>query len=324
MFQTKKSKKYRDDIDGLRAIAIIAVLIFHFFHFPNGYLGVDIFFVISGYLITSIIYNELNQNKFSLINFYLRRIRRLFPLVLFFSLTSLLLGIGVMLPDDLENLAQSVIATNFFSNNILQAITTRNYWDIVNEYKPLMHTWSLAIEEQFYLLYPFFFLLIRNKSRNIAIGLLCLITIMSLTMFLSPFKEYEKFYFLPFRFFEITAGGIVALVLNNKVVKHDFNLILIVLIVAIMCFDFSFLPSEVLLLLTVVITSFLLATSNSDSKIASWILENRYITFIGKISFSLYMWHHFLLAFAKYFIVSEVTQQIFVINSFSSFFVVCD
>lgn len=144
MINLMQGGTYRNDIDGLRAIAVLAVIVFHFGYLSNGFLGVDIFFVISGFLITGIIYKEINDNRFSIINFYLRRIRRIIPLALFVSLVALIIGIATMLPDDLENLAQSVIATNLFSNNVLQAITVKNYWDLVNEYKPLMHTWSLG------------------------------------------------------------------------------------------------------------------------------------------------------------------------------------
>ena len=163
MITFKESKKYRDDIDGLRAIAVIAVILFHIGYLKNGFLGVDIFFVISGYLITNILYTESVEHRFSIVNFYLRRIRRIIPLVLVFCSMSLFLGILVMLPDDLENLAQSIITTILFSNNILLCMTTGNYWEVINEFKPLMHTWSLGIEEQFYALYPFLFLLLKKN-----------------------------------------------------------------------------------------------------------------------------------------------------------------
>ena len=141
-----KNNNYRKDIDGLRAYAVLAVVIFHFGFLPNGFLGVDVFFVISGYLITGTIYKKLLNNKFSIKEFYIRRTKRIIPLVSFICLISLILGVIVMLPDDLENLAQSIVATNFFNNNTLQVLTTKNYWDVVNEFKPLMHTWSLALK----------------------------------------------------------------------------------------------------------------------------------------------------------------------------------
>ena len=167
--KTKKfisSRGYRKDIDGLRALAVLPVIIFHLGYMPNGYLGVDVFFVISGFLITGIIYREVLENRFSILNFYLRRTRRIIPLVSFICVFSLLIGCFFMLPDDLENLAQSVIATNFFSNNILPVITTKNYWDILNEFKPLMHTWSLGVEEQYYLFYPLIFVFLAKKGLN--------------------------------------------------------------------------------------------------------------------------------------------------------------
>ena len=121
---------------------------------------------------------------------------------------SLLFGILTMLPDDLENLAQSVIATNLFGNNILQAMTTKNYWDIVNEYDPLMHTWSLSIEEQYYMLYPLLFIFLRNKLKKFLLPLLIALTFGSLTLLFSSYEDYQKFYFLPFRFFELATGGL--------------------------------------------------------------------------------------------------------------------
>ena len=128
--------KYRNDIDGLRAYAVIAVIIFHLGFLPNGYLGVDVFFVISGFLITSIIYKELTNNSFSIWKFYERRIRRIIPLLLFITTTAFGFGLILMLPDDLENLAQSVVASNFSANNILMLITSADYWATKNEYKP--------------------------------------------------------------------------------------------------------------------------------------------------------------------------------------------
>ncbi|MGV4462924.1 acyltransferase family protein [Ornithobacterium rhinotracheale] len=137
--------KYRIDIDGLRALAVISVIAFHFGFLPNGYLGVDIFFVISGFLITSIAYNEVQNDKFSVAKFYERRIRRIIPLLLVVTTISLFLGMLLMLPGDLENLAQAAVASNLSANNILMMITSSDYWNVTNEYKPLMHTWSLGI-----------------------------------------------------------------------------------------------------------------------------------------------------------------------------------
>ena len=298
---------YRHDIDGLRAIAVLSVILFHFGLIPNGYLGVDVFFVISGYLITGIIFNEWNENRFSMFTFYLRRIRRIIPLALFITLISLAIGVATMLPDDLENLAQSVVATNLFSNNILQAITTKNYWDVVNEYKPLMHTWSLGIEEQYYLFYPLLFLLIGKKYRTWILPVLFILTIVSLVLYISSYNDYEKFYLIPFRFYELSVGGIAAIYLRNKLFVHKYSSILLFSLIFILFFDFSFMPNQkVLLPLTVLFTLGIIVSFNEENKLSSFILKNKIMVFIGLISFSLYMWHQVLLSYARYIFVQEL------------------
>lgn len=302
-----ESRKYRKDIDGIRALAVLSVIFYHFGLLPNGYLGVDIFFVISGYLITGIIYRDISENRFSIINFYLRRTRRIIPLVSFICLTALVIGIFTMLPDDLENLAQSIIATNIFSNNILQTITTKNYWDVVNEFKPLMHTWSLGIEEQYYLFYPFLFLFIGKKKMNWILPILLIFTLISLGLFFSPFKDFYKFYMLPFRFYELSIGGIAAILLKDKIIKNNLSPFLILLILIILCFNFSFIQNSILIFLTILFTCGLLITANEKNKLSTLILENKVIVFIGKISFSLYMWHQVLLAYGRYFVWKEMS-----------------
>lgn len=296
---------YRGDIDGMRAIAVIAVIFFHAGYLPNGYLGVDMFFVISGYLITGIIYRAIRENRFSIRDFYDRRIRRIIPLVTFISLISLLIGVAVMLPDDLENLAQSVVATSLFSNNILQAVTTRNYWDVVNEYKPLMHTWSLAIEEQYYILYPFLFMLFRKRVKWL-LPVIVVLTLISLVLFLMPFEHYEKFYYLPFRFFELSTGGILSILLNRNVIRYKLTPIPVILILLLFYADLSFLPNVLLIILTVLLSGLILISDNTHINISRFLLENPVFVFVGRISFSLYMWHQMLFAFARYFVFEEI------------------
>ena len=317
-----KTKTYRKDIDGLRAIAVISVILFHFGAIPNGYLGVDVFFVISGYLITGIIYRELDDDRFSIVNFYLRRTRRILPLTSFIVFLSLAFGAFVMLPDDLENLAQSVVATNLFSNNILQAITTRNYWDIVNEFKPLMHTWSLGIEEQYYIFYPILLLLVGKRHRNWLFPMLIILTIISLVLYLLPFKEYKKFYYLPFRFFELSLGGAAAIYFKDRVFAFKCTPVFVIGIILILFLDIRFLPGKYILLITVMLTLGVIAASNDVSKISSFILQNKISVGIGLISFSLYMWHQLILAYTRYFVVQKVETShlagIFILTVFLS------
>lgn len=300
-----ETSAYRGDIDGMRAIAVIAVIFFHAGFLPNGYLGVDMFFVISGYLITGIIYRGIVGGHFSIRDFYDRRIRRIIPLVTFISLVALTTGVFVMLPDALENLAQSVVATSVFSNNILQAITTRNYWDVVNEYKPLMHTWSLAIEEQYYILYPFLFILLKRRARFL-LPILIVLTIVSIALFLMPFDHHVKFYYLPFRFFELSVGGIIAILLGRKVISYKLTAIPILLIILVFYANLGSVSNELLILLTVVLSGLILISNNTANPISKFILQNRVFVFIGRISFSLYMWHQLLFAFGRYFVFEEL------------------
>ena len=151
---------YRAEIDGLRAVAVFPVIFFHagFELFSGGFVGVDVFFVISGYLITSIIIKEKEEGTFKLVNFYERRIRRILPALYVVSICCIPFAWKFMLPDPLENFGQSLIATSLFSNNILLTLTS-GYWDLAVEFKPLIHTWTLAVEEQYYFIFPLFLLI---------------------------------------------------------------------------------------------------------------------------------------------------------------------
>ena len=240
MERNKVKTYYRNDINGLRAISVLAVIAFHFGFFSNGYLGVDVFFVISGYLITTIVFREAKENSFSIINFYLRRIRRIIPLVVFILSVSLIVGLIVMLPDDLENLAQSVVATNFFGNNILQLVTTHDYWNIVNEYKPLMHTWSLGVEEQFYFIYPILFLILGNSKRiKYILPVLVLLSISSLFLFLFYSDADAKFYLIQYRFWELSLGGIGSILTINKNINGKYKFVFLLSLMSVLFLEIS-------------------------------------------------------------------------------------
>lgn len=305
MMSLVAARSYRPDVDGLRAIAVGAVIAFHFGWLRNGYLGVDVFFVISGYLITGLVLAEMGQDRFSIVDFYLRRIRRIVPLALLITLVALLVGVRVMLPDDLKNLASSVVATNLFANNVLQVMTAGDYWDLVNEYKPLVHTWSLGVEEQFYLTYPFLLLLLGRRRRLLIAALLILagVSVASHIWGLAP--PDQRFYSFPYRFYELAIGGCVAATLDKRVIDHPWSPLAIGLLMLLLGSSAKVLPRNLLVPLTVACTALVIASANERHRL-SVMLENRYLVGIGLISFSLYMWHQVILAFARYFVYPEL------------------
>ena len=151
---------YRREIDGLRAIAVLPVILFHagFDAFSGGFIGVDVFFVISGYLITTMIIADLEQGKFSIINFYERRARRILPALFLVMLSCIPLAWMWLLTSDMKDFSKSLVAVTVFASNIL-FWRENGYFETAAELKPLLHTWSLAVEEQFYVLFPLFLVL---------------------------------------------------------------------------------------------------------------------------------------------------------------------
>ena len=175
--------KYRAEIDGLRALAVIPVILFHagFDMFSGGFVGVDVFFVISGYLITTIIISEMAQKNFNIFNFYERRARRILPALFFVMLVCIPFAWLWMTPNELKDFGQSLFAVSTFTSNIL-FWRESGYFEIAAELKPLLHTWSLAVEEQYYIFFPVFLLLIWRLGLAWVIAILLLVLIISLAI----------------------------------------------------------------------------------------------------------------------------------------------
>jgi len=208
----KHPLQYRPDIDGLRAMAIILVMISHAFpnFLVNGYIGVDIFFVISGYLITSIILKEISQNKFSLIEFYIRRANRIFPCLIIVLAGCLIFGWLVLFQSEYKLVGRAVAAGAGFVANI-NNYSEGGYWDVSNNVKPLLHLWSLGVEEQFYIVWPvMLWLTLTNRMKSMAFVIS--IAICSFVWSVYVTKENQpSAYYLPFsRFWELMAGGMLA------------------------------------------------------------------------------------------------------------------
>lgn len=302
---------YRKDIDILKGFAILAVIFYHFGFATFGYLGVDLFFVINGFLITLGLIHKTNNSQFSYWEFITKRFSRLFPLVIISSLTSLIIGAVSMLPDNFENISISVIASNVFSHNILSAKTVQNYWNVANNYKPLMHTWYLGIIAEFYIIYPLIFILCsklckkQSKQRiiNITFITIILCTIISFALYILPVtSNSKKFYYLPFRFFELSAGGIIAFIYtkakNVSFGKSAFG-ISSVLLLCLMFIDIDFMPAQLRLIITVVLSCIAVCFGTSVSpgtKISIPIVS------LGQKSYSYFIWHQPVLAFWRSYV----------------------
>ncbi|SKA16525.1 acyltransferase family protein [Sediminibacterium ginsengisoli] len=296
--------KYRPEIDGLRSIAVTAVILYHAGFLPQGYLGVDIFFVISGYLITSLIDNSLNTGSFRFGHFYERRIRRILPMTLFICLLALASGYFLMLPDDFENLTQSVIATVLFSNNLLLYFTS-GYWDIVNHYKPLLHTWSLGVEEQFYLIFPVILFLGHRLFKKISQKQLLMIVLMILSLISCYLIGNPKFNFfiVTSRLYQFGAGALLVFAVKKYESRNALpSVVLLLGLIALLVFPFT----KILLINIAVTAVTALLIYTYRPKAAGYILENPVLVFLGRISFSMYMWHQFIFAFFR----QTVSQQI--------------
>lgn len=226
--------KYRPEIDGLRAIAVISVIFYHFLpeFFNFGYLGVDIFFVISGYLITYIIFQELKKKNFSFTNFYCKRIRRLFPALITTLFIIYIFSIFILLPEELEELGKHIFSSTFFFQNF-NLFNEIGYFNSEAKVKPLLHLWSLSVEEQFYLIWPIFlfYILINYRSHFfkilIILILLSLISRLGLSIVSNDQIKIDNFnfYMISGRMYEFLAGAIlVNFKLNSKLHKLEKNL----------------------------------------------------------------------------------------------------
>lgn len=293
-----KALSYRTEIDGLRAVAVAAVVLYHagIKALPGGFVGVDIFFVISGYLISGIIFNDLEQARFSLARFYERRIRRIQPALIAMVLVVMVGYAAIYVPIDYKSLAQSVGATATFSSNIYFFVKS-GYFDPASETKPLLHTWSLAVEEQYYLLFPLLVALLWKYGRrriNLVLGALTVLSF-ALSVWQARVAPNAAFY-LPFdRFWELLIGALLAHGAAAPVRKgwpaeglSALGLLLIIAALVLLSPGMVF-PGETALLPCV--GAALVLHAGRDSRCAAAVLGNPLMVFIGKISYSIYLWH---------------------------------
>jgi peptidoglycan/LPS O-acetylase OafA/YrhL len=310
---------YRKEIDGLRAIAVIPVLLFHadFQLFSGGYVGVDVFFVISGYLITSIIFNEIETGRFSIIKFYERRARRILPALYFVTLVTLPF-VWYWFPAYLiHDFAKSIFAVATFSSNVLFWLES-GYFDIAASQKPLLHTWSLAVEEQYYIVYPLLILLIWTYVRSRVVHILIAILIASLMFSEWGWREAPSanFYLLPGRAWELTMGALVALYLRRTGGSIDssnpfFSLLsatgLALIGFSVVSFDHNT-PFPGLYALVPVVGTALVILFASEKNIVGRALSFSPLVMMGLISYSTYLWHHPLFSLARFQTLGNVSD----------------
>jgi len=300
---------YRREIDGLRAFAVLPVLFFHagFEIFSGGFVGVDIFFVISGYLITSILISEMEVGKFSLLKFYERRARRILPALCTVMLVSVVAAYVIMLPHQWQEFLQSMVAVIFFISNIFFWLED-DYFAVASEEKPLLHSWSLAVEEQYYILFPVLLIMVWRFGRN---PMLYIIAGLALLSFLSAamgsrYYPNANFYLLFGRAWEILLGAIVAFhmmkVNVRPLIPAYANFLswmgFLMLVLAIFLFDKDTPFPSPYTLLPAIGTSLLIVFTN-EKTILGKILSYPLLVGVGLISYSLYLWHQPVFAFGR-------------------------
>jgi peptidoglycan/LPS O-acetylase OafA/YrhL len=302
------SLTYRPDIDGLRAIAVVPVVLYHFGvpGFGGGFVGVDVFFVISGFLITSLIFGELREGKFSILKFYERRVRRIFPALFTVIAATFAVAIAVFLPRDLTRLAESAAATAFFGSNF-DFWQQAGYFDVGADLKPLLHTWSLAVEEQFYLVFPALLYLLHTKSRTTLLSLVWALAIVSFGLSVWAVGRYPSaaFYLAPYRTWELMLGAVLALG-EFPVPKARWSGELISLAglgaVAWAVFDFTaatpFPGTNALF--PCLGAAALIYAGEGEATYVKRALSVRPVVFVGLISYSFYLWHWPIHVFSKY------------------------
>ena len=309
-------KNYRPEIDGLRSLAVISVILYHaqilifnFKPFKGGFIGVDIFFVISGYLITSIILKELLENgKFLFKNFYERRIRRILPALLFIMLVSIPFSWIYLYPIGLLDYSKSILYSLGFGSNFYFHFSGLEYGSPEGLLKPFLHTWSLAVEEQYYILFPIGLVCIFRYFRRHLIYILFIFFFMSLFLADWGSKNYPSstFYLLHSRVWELICGSVVAYFeikmgrrCQKKILSQIFPILgLILIIYSIIFFDNKTFHPSFYTLIPVIGVTFILWFSNNDDFI-SRILSHKIFVGVGLISYSLYLWHYPIFSFAK-------------------------
>jgi peptidoglycan/LPS O-acetylase OafA/YrhL len=296
--------KYRPEIDGLRTLAVIPVILFHMSHnlLKGGYYGVDVFFVISGYLITKIITDKIENGNFSMYQFWIRRVKRLLPLLLTVALATLIVAILFLFKPTIKDIVKDFFPAIFSYFNFHALYNFGDYWGGRSEQSFFLHTWSLSIEEQFYLIYPLFLFLSYRyfKGFILSISIVTIISFVLFVFFLSTNKDFT-FYLLPTRIWELSLGGLAGLLTLKNIKISKYQNILPIIGVLLISFSYLFGHNTIsLLVILPVIGTILIILFCTEKDIIGKILSTNLFVFLGKISYSLYLWHWGIIVLLKY------------------------
>lgn len=302
--------RYRPEVDGLRAVAVIIVLLFHAepSWCPGGFIGVDVFFVISGFLITSIIRKEIAAEKFSLLDFYERRARRILPAFAVMLAVVLSVCLFLTLPSAFKGVGRSVMASALSVSNVL-FWAEDGYFAVASEEKPLLHTWSLGVEEQFYVLLPLLVMWSGGGRRCIRLISICGATSLLFSIWQTRYYPSAAFFLLPARAWEMLLGSFLATVRVDGVPARIRNASSMIGLIGILYGVCSYsvatrFPGESALLPCLGAAAIIMGTSEG---LVSQILSLRPVVFVGRISYSLYLWHWPILVLARQFNIVPLT-----------------
>ncbi|HIG83078.1 MAG TPA: acyltransferase [Verrucomicrobia bacterium] len=320
---------YRPDIDGLRAIAVIGVLLFHAdLGVSGGYVGVDVFFVISGFLITGLILKELRDKSFSVLGFWERRVRRIVPALFVVTFATVLLGYVFLLPAEYKMLGSSVLWLSVISSNLFFWKNTNSYFGGASEEMPLLHTWSLSLEEQFYLIVPFVLLVLFRvgKSRSI-FWIICSFVILSCGLSIYGMADHGSatFYLLPTRAWELGSGSLVAFAVPIRSVRIRTMMQwvgMICVLIPFFIYDRATIFPGMAAVPPVAGTAILIWAGMGEAHKTNSLqiqraLSMKPLVWIGLLSYSLYLWHWPLLAFNEYLVIwkDSVPVKVFILLS---------